>query len=66
MWFALLFQAEENCGMAMVYTLTESAKEWLNENIGGDDTAHDKEAEVMSFFFFGGGGQLKFFIGSCG
>ena len=52
--------------MAMVYTLTESAKEWLNENIGGDDTAHDKEAEVMSFFFFGGGGQLKFFIGSCG
>ena len=44
--------------MAMVYTLTESAKEWLNENISGDDTAHDKEAEVMSLF--GVGGQLRF------
>lgn len=58
-------QASENLGMAMMYTLASSAKDWLSEHYGqddGDDYAEEeaaKEDEVlqaavlfMSYAFF--------------
>jgi len=38
-------EASENLGMAMVYTLVSSAKEWLSERYGVDTNAEDAEAE---------------------
>lgn len=38
-------EASENLGMAMVYTLVSSAKEWLSERYGADTNAEDAEAE---------------------
>ncbi|XP_075663800.1 uncharacterized protein LOC142633443 [Castanea sativa] len=38
-------EASENLGMAMVYTLVSSAKEWLSERYGEDTNAEDAEAE---------------------
>lgn len=36
-------EACENLGMAMVYTLVTSAKEWLSEKFGQDDAEEDSE-----------------------
>ena len=36
-------QASENLGMAMVYTLVTSAKEWLTEKFGLDDAVSDND-----------------------
>ena len=38
------FQASENLGMAMIYTLVTSAKEWLSERYGQDADAEEEEA----------------------
>lgn len=38
-------QASENLGMAMIYTLVTSAKEWLSERFCQDNTNGDAEAE---------------------
>lgn len=53
-------QATENLGMAMIYTLVSSAKDWLSEHYGQDDVADDaveeaaKEDEVLlSANYFG-------------
>uniref|UniRef100_A0A1J3ELH0 RWD domain-containing protein 1 n=1 Tax=Noccaea caerulescens TaxID=107243 RepID=A0A1J3ELH0_NOCCA len=46
-------EATENLGMAMIYTLVSSAKDWLSEHYGQDDGADDaveeaaKEDEVI-------------------
>lgn len=48
-------QATENLGMAMIYTLVSSAKDWLSEHYGQDDGADlaeevaAKEDEVLLF-----------------
>ena len=34
-------QASENLGMAMIYTLVTSAKEWLSEQYGQDTSIED-------------------------
>ncbi|WOL03026.1 RWD domain-containing protein 1 [Canna indica] len=39
----LLQEASENLGMAMVYTLVTSAKEWLSEKYGNEDAVEDSE-----------------------
>lgn len=39
------FQASENLGMAMVYTLFSTAKEWLAERFAQDDNDGVAEAE---------------------
>ncbi|OMO66352.1 hypothetical protein COLO4_30606 [Corchorus olitorius] len=38
-------EASENLGMAMIYTLVTSAKEWLSERYGQDAEAEDAEEE---------------------
>lgn len=38
-------QASENLGMAMIYTLVTSAKEWLSEKYGQDTSIEDAIAE---------------------
>lgn len=38
-------EASENLGMAMIYTLVNSAKEWMSERFGKDDDADNAEAE---------------------
>ena len=38
-------QASENLGMAMIYTLVSSAKEWLSERYGQDSDADNAEEE---------------------
>ncbi|KAJ6803049.1 RWD domain-containing protein 1 [Iris pallida] len=40
---AFKFLACENLGMAMVYTLVTSAKEWLSEKFGQEDAEEDSE-----------------------
>lgn len=42
----LFVQAAENLGMAMVYTLVTSAKEWLSERFGQKDSTDDLEEEA--------------------
>ncbi|KAK6911962.1 RWD domain [Dillenia turbinata] len=39
-------EATENLGMAMVYTLVTSAKEWLSEKFGQDSTDKNEEEEA--------------------
>ncbi|KAI6690119.1 hypothetical protein NL676_026947 [Syzygium grande] len=39
-------EAAENLGMAMVYTLVTSAKEWLSERFGQKDSTEDLEEEA--------------------
>lgn len=39
-------QASENLGMAMIYTLVSSAKDWLSEQYGQDDAADLAEEEA--------------------
>ncbi|RWW68206.1 hypothetical protein BHE74_00024286 [Ensete ventricosum] len=39
----LLQEASENLGMAMIYTLVTSAKEWLSETYGNDVGIEDSE-----------------------
>ncbi|CAI5537604.1 unnamed protein product [Closterium sp. Naga37s-1] len=39
------FQAEENLGMAMMYTLATSAKEWLREKYGGVEEEEEEEVK---------------------
>ncbi|XP_048432967.1 RWD domain-containing protein 1-like isoform X1 [Pyrus x bretschneideri] len=41
----LLQEASENLGMAMIYTLVTSAKEWLSEQYCQDTSLEDAEAE---------------------
>uniref|UniRef100_A0A2N9HU19 RWD domain-containing protein n=1 Tax=Fagus sylvatica TaxID=28930 RepID=A0A2N9HU19_FAGSY len=41
-WIA---RASENLGMAMVYTLVSTAKEWLSERYGQDASTEDADAE---------------------
>lgn len=61
-------QASENLGMAMVYTLVSSAKEWLSERYGEDTNAEDAEAEeatkddVWMFYSFNSFLFLLFFF----
>ncbi|CAA6672667.1 unnamed protein product [Spirodela intermedia] len=38
-------EASENLGMAMVYTLVTSAKEWLTEKFGQDETVEDDDED---------------------
>ncbi|KAF3450632.1 hypothetical protein FNV43_RR06721 [Rhamnella rubrinervis] len=38
-------EASENLGMAMIYTLVTSAKEWLSEQFGQDSSTEDAQAE---------------------
>ncbi|GMY34532.1 RWD domain-containing protein 1-like [Fagus crenata] len=38
-------EASENLGMAMVYTLVSTAKEWLSERYGQDASTEDADAE---------------------
>ncbi|KAJ7951661.1 RWD domain-containing protein 1 [Quillaja saponaria] len=38
-------EASENLGMAMIYTLVTSAKEWLTDHFGQDNDTEDAEAE---------------------
>ena len=38
-------QAFENLGMAMIYTLVTSAKEWLSERFSQDSSIENAEAE---------------------
>lgn len=48
-------QASENLGMAMIYTLVTSAKEWLSERFGQDsniENAEAAEAEKEDVWFF--------------
>lgn len=48
-------QAAENLGMAMVYTLVGSAKEWLSERFSqddGDDADEEDEAAKDEVFLF--------------
>ena len=40
------FQASENLGMAMIYTLVSSAKDWLSELYAQDDDNDNDEEEV--------------------
>ncbi len=45
-WFVnCIPQASENLGMAMVYTLVSTAKEWLSERYGQDASTEDADAE---------------------
>lgn len=45
-WFATCIQqASENLGMAMIYTLVTSAKEWLSERFEQDSTIENAKAE---------------------
>jgi hypothetical protein len=39
-------EASENLGMAMIYTLVSSAKDWLSEHYGQDDAAEFAEVEA--------------------
>lgn len=39
-------QASENLGMAMIYTLVSSAKDWLSEQYGQEDGAEFAEEEA--------------------
>ncbi|KAG2304977.1 hypothetical protein Bca52824_033628 [Brassica carinata] len=39
-------EASENLGMAMIYTLVSSARDWLSEHYGQDDGADFAEEEV--------------------
>jgi uncharacterized membrane protein len=41
-----IFQAKENLGMAMMYTLATSAKEWLTEKFCGDSVEESEETEA--------------------
>lgn len=48
-------QAAENLGMAMVYTLVGSAKEWLSERFAedlGDEADDEEEAAKDEVFLF--------------
>lgn len=51
----LISQAAENLGMAMVFTLVTSAKEWLSERFaedaGDEDDGEDEAAKDEVFFF---------------
>lgn len=42
---SILGQASENLGMAMVYTLVTSSKEWLSERFGQESSLEIAEAE---------------------
>ena len=42
---SLFGQASENLGMAMVYTLVTSSKEWLSERFGQESSLEIAEAE---------------------
>eukprot|EP01018_Ginkgo_biloba_P001293 Gb_16059 [translate_table: standard] len=46
--YNIMPQALENLGMAMIYTLVTSAKEWLREKYGHDADAENGEAEDTS------------------
>lgn len=51
----LISQAAENLGMAMVFTLVTSAKEWLSERFAedaGDEDGDDDEAAKDEVLFF--------------
>ena len=53
-----MVQASENLGMAMIYTLVTSAKEWLSERFAQDGDAENADEdevakdEVLLFFLF--------------
>lgn len=42
---SIISQASENLGMAMVYTLVTSSKDWLSERFGQDSNLESAEAE---------------------
>lgn len=59
-------QAKENLGMAMMYTLATSAKEWLTEKFCGGDVEESEETEatedeVCIFYLF----LLSWFVFVC-
>ena len=60
----LFSQAAENLGMAMVYTLVTSAKEWLSERFaqdaGDDDDGEDEAAKDEVLLF----SELNVFVNS--
>jgi len=43
--FCIFWQASENLGMAMIYTLVTSSKEWLSERFGQESSLEIAEAE---------------------
>lgn len=51
-----ILQASKNLGMAMVYTLVTSAKEWLSERFSQEDdidnTEEDENAKVEVWLFW--------------